>query len=300
MKRSAIFVVIGIIALAFLLMGFVGQKEKINDPNTSLEKRISALEAEIAELKAELQSSHRLQPTKANKKGSVSERPGPSPKPLVWTEGQRGWDEDGTNIWTSNLSYKVGIGTATPGFNLDINGDIRITGGINDGTSFGAANNVLVADGVGGVQWGSSPAGSGDYIWNQDTTAQTPGNFWIAGSGQAGDGVGVTGALHLTNAGVYGQSNDNTGAGVFGDGLTATSGVYGQTNINTGFGVYGYQAASGGCGIFGVAMVLLQQHIIKVQVYLDVVMLSLLEPMPMQQQGQKGYTQEVLQQTGSE
>ena len=236
MKRSAIFMVIGIVSLAFLLMGFVGQSKKTIETNASLEKRIAALEAEIAELKAELQGSRGFQPAKKGGvtpiEGEVTSSSGgvsPKPKPLAWTEGTQGWDEDGTSIWTSNLAYKVGIGTATPGFNLDINGDIRITGGINDGTSFGAANNVLVADGAGGVQWSAAPGGSNAYIWNQYAAPQSPASWWIDGKGRADNSVvNDTALIGISTGdpsrGVYGESSPAAGSGV---GVTGAGGYFG-------------------------------------------------------------------------
>jgi|GEM_PF-4932042 len=253
MKKSAVLVVVGIVALAFLFTGFVGQAKKDASATPTIEKRIAALEAEIAQLKAMLQGSHNLQVVKENEKGSISKGPGPGPQPLVWTEGQRAWTEDGINMWTA-IPYNVGINTLiAPAFDLDINGDLCVRQGIYDGTSFGLASDVLVSDGLGGVSWGSAPGGSNAYIWNQSAVMQgAPGEFWITGAGQAGNGVGVTGVINAGNSGVYGQSNDNTGAGVFGDGLALTSGVYGQTNVTTEFGVYGYQAAVGGDGVFGI------------------------------------------------
>lgn len=46
---------------------------------------------------------------------------------IQWVTPSRGWDEDGTNLWTgiSPLpNYNVGIGTSTPAAKLDVAGEI--------------------------------------------------------------------------------------------------------------------------------------------------------------------------------
>ncbi|MEO0232777.1 MAG: hypothetical protein ABIL90_02380, partial [candidate division WOR-3 bacterium] len=44
---------------------------------------------------------------------------------IQWVEPTRGWDENGTNLWTAVSplpSYNVGIGTSTPAYKLDVVG----------------------------------------------------------------------------------------------------------------------------------------------------------------------------------
>lgn len=56
---------------------------------------------------------------------------------IEWVEGARGWDEDGTSLWTgiSPLpNYNVGIGTSTPSQKLHVVGNAKVEGSlyIND------------------------------------------------------------------------------------------------------------------------------------------------------------------------
>ena len=50
---------------------------------------------------------------------------------IKWVEPSRGWDENGTNLWTAVSplpSYNVGIGTSWPSHKLHVAGDVRIDG----------------------------------------------------------------------------------------------------------------------------------------------------------------------------
>ena len=40
-----------------------------------------------------------------------------------------GWNVSGTNLYTGNLGYKVGIGTASPSLKLEVNGSVNISNG---------------------------------------------------------------------------------------------------------------------------------------------------------------------------
>ena len=168
----------------------------------------------------------------------------------AWVEGTRGWSEDGTNLWTAINTYNVGIGTSTPGYRLDVDGNLRLTGGIHDGTGFGNPGQVLVTSGA-DIYWADF-GGSGDYIWNQFGSAQNPGEFWIIGYGRAGDLTTIGGQLNSTASGVVGWSNSSSGAGVLGDGGTATAGLWGQCNIGTDFGVGGFNQNASGTGVIGI------------------------------------------------
>ena len=56
-------------------------------------------------------------------------------------------------------STNIGIGTATPTQNLDVNGNVRIRGGIYDSTNTSGSNNqVLSSNGSGGWSWQSVTA----------------------------------------------------------------------------------------------------------------------------------------------
>ncbi|MFP4458993.1 MAG: choice-of-anchor J domain-containing protein [Candidatus Zixiibacteriota bacterium] len=55
----------------------------------------------------------------------------------------------------------VGIGTLLPDYDLDVNGDVAITGGLYDATDdAGFAGQVPIADGSGGWNWGDAATGS--------------------------------------------------------------------------------------------------------------------------------------------
>ncbi|HEX5455853.1 MAG TPA: hypothetical protein VFW77_00620 [Candidatus Saccharimonadales bacterium] len=91
---------------------------------------------------------------------------------------------------------KVGIGTATPGYTLDVNGDINISGG----SSYRIGGTAICTSS------GCTPSsGSGNYIQNT-TTQQTSANFNIDGSGTIGTDLTVNGAALFQN------SNDSTNA----------------------------------------------------------------------------------------
>ncbi len=60
----------------------------------------------------------------------------------------------------------VGIGTNTPSYKLVVNGDIAVSGGLFDGENTGSANEVLTADGSGGMSWEPASGGGGsDNDW---------------------------------------------------------------------------------------------------------------------------------------
>ena len=265
MKGKVIIALVALLVISFLVVGLT-PKDKKTSTDGFLEERIKALENEIAELKVLLKQD----PGGDLKKDVVQDEPKAPLGPRAWTEGARGWDENGVNIWTSVAPlpiYRVGIGTIAPFCELDVNGSIAVSGGIYDGASFGTDDYVLVADGAGAVAWEPSPAGvAGDYIWNQFAAAQNPGDFWINGTGRAGVTTGKYGELNHASYGVYGQYNASNygqlgrnGYGVYGCG--STYGVYGYYNATnygqlgrSGYGVYGRGSTYGvyGYGVYGV------------------------------------------------
>jgi|GEM_PF-5514401 len=104
-----------------IVTGFSYSAQKYESPElASLEKQIVSLENQIAEIKTTIRKFRNKQATKIS--GEEDRKPmkkknGYSMNPRIWTEGQRGWIEDGANIWTSLApvpTYNVGIGTSSP------------------------------------------------------------------------------------------------------------------------------------------------------------------------------------------
>lgn len=221
MKKAFIVPLIAILLVAILVTGFTADREK--NAKLTLEERIKKLEAELSMLKLDARKAGGLEPD------VIKDGPEKKSGTRAFLDGTRGWRENGTDMWTA-MNYEVGINTPLPQYDLDVNGDLRINGGINDGLSFGSANNVLVSDGAGGVAWSSSPGGVADYIWNQDTFPQdnttSPANFWIEGTGRA-------------DYSLIGISSVDSDFGVFGWSAAATGngqGVYGTADSDLGFG----------------------------------------------------------------
>ncbi len=99
----------------------------------------------------------------------------------------------------------VGIGTTSPGYKLDVTGDINSStalrvGGVSVCTSSGC----------------TSSSGSGNYIQNT-TSPQSGANFNISGNGTIGGTLAVTGAITgsstVTGTTINGTTGINTGAG---------------------------------------------------------------------------------------
>lgn len=108
---------------------------------------------------------------------------------------------------TSNLfnadttNSRIGIGTAAPGYALDVNGDINTAGVYR-------INGVTVCSGTSCA----AAAGSGNYIQN-GLSQQTGANFNIDGSGVIGSTLGVTGVITGTTLkGVNGSGTNIAGS----------------------------------------------------------------------------------------
>jgi hypothetical protein len=172
------------------------------------------------------------------------------------------------NLWWDNTNARLGIGTSTPSYKLDVVGTSRIQGDlyINSWpisvTSAPTVGYVLKWNGtafvpqpdVGGAcEW----LDAGEYLYPADDASQytrvyesaTPSSGYRL---QAAYSSSIYGLIGTQNSGVQGNSNNTSGAGVFGDGGTVTTGVYGQTNTSsTEFGVFGFNSNASGSGILG-------------------------------------------------
>ena len=75
------------------------------------------------------------------------------------------------NIYYNN-SGNVGIGTANPAYPLDVNGNMRITGGLYVNGSPGASGQVLASSGGGVMSWTtvSGGGGGGSSVWTVNGT----------------------------------------------------------------------------------------------------------------------------------
>jgi hypothetical protein len=146
---------------------------------------------------------------------------------------------DGGKPWGA-LGYQDASSNEYAGY---FNGNITITGGINDGTNYGVSGSVLMSDGVDDIYWSATAGLSGNGTANylpKYTGATTFANSQVYDNG-TGVGIGTTtlsGKLHVNSAGtstsVYGQYNANI-LGYLG---SSNYGAYGQ-NSSTLFGYLG-------------------------------------------------------------
>jgi hypothetical protein len=252
MKRRVLVLVFSMLFVALVLYGFT--KKGSERTEISLEERIQILERELAELKTILEKD-----PGGDLKTDVSEDESEEPMgPRVWTEGTRGWDEDGTNdyLWTSDLNYSVGIGTATPSYKLDVTDDSRIQGDLyinswpiqvtavptaSDVLKWNGAAFIPQADVSGTTEW----IDEGDYLRPADDAAaearvyetDAP-SYRIYGQYDASR-YGYIGGVSY---GVYGRYDADRYGYIAG----SSRGVYGRYNATN----YGYIAANG-YGVYG-------------------------------------------------
>jgi hypothetical protein len=122
-----------------------------------------------------------------------------------------GVDENGLAYNPS--TNKLGIGTASPDYNLHVQGDVKITGGIYDkNNDYGGGSKVLTSDGNGGWSWENVTA-TGDTAISGvdifDNTATTPQYLLFTGI--------TTGALTSENVSstnlVYSPTSGHLGIG---------------------------------------------------------------------------------------
>ena len=193
---------------------------------------------------------------------------------IKWVEPSRGWDENGTNLWTAVSplpNYNVGIGTSTPLYKLDVVGNVRFQGSVYINSWpisvtaappvgyvlkwTGSAFTPQPDAGVGDCEW--LDAGSylyprdqsvGDVRVYEDATSakiyayQTNASYVsIAGAHSSGP----FGQLGGSSYGAYGQYNSS----IYGFIATPYSGIQGNSNNTQGAGVMGIGA--GTIGVYG-------------------------------------------------
>ncbi len=143
---------------------------------------------------------------------------------IQWVEPSRGWDENGTYLWTAVSplpNYNVGIGTATPGYKLDVvntTGNGAIYGNYSGSYGYGAGvighgthdNTITSSKGIIGqvtmpynpyvglavCGYGNADEAIAGWFWG-DNIQQATGYFW------SGSGIIAVGE----DAGVIGNSN---------------------------------------------------------------------------------------------
>jgi len=203
MRRNVFSLVVVILILLFIVTGVTGKGNKDSDPGSSVEERIASLEEEISQLKVILSKNRKnVLITEEGGKKPIKDETNAFSGSRIWTEGTRGWAEDGIYLWTSVNplpSYNVGIGIANPTYKLQVTGSFRANS-INVNGAYtlpqidGTGGYVLKTNGVGGVSWqqdvgGIGGSGTAGYIpkW---TAATTLGNSVIQES-NAKIGIGT-------------------------------------------------------------------------------------------------------------
>ena len=187
---------------------------------------------------------------------------------IQWVEPTRGWDENGTNLWTAILTYNVGIGTNAPAYKLDVTGNSRIQGDLYinswpisvtstptvgyvlkwNGTAFVPQEDA----GVGDCEW----LDAGSYLYPRD---QSAGNVYVYEDATSAKIIAIqTNASYVAIGGEFlngpfGQLGSSS-YGVFGryrSGGTPTN-MYGYIGLSV-WGVYGNSdnTSGGGVGGFG-------------------------------------------------
>jgi len=142
---------------------------------------------------------------------------------LVGSAG--GWTDGGTEVYTSTLTDKVGIGTNNPQSLLSVGGD-----GSTNSAIYGKATGTN-GNGVYGYSDGSYGIGIRGKASNTSVTYNYGGYFTADGT---------------NGYGVYGKETGKNGDGIYGFGSGINGkGVYGEENGMKGFGVYGKATNSG-------------------------------------------------------
>ncbi|MBN2541558.1 hypothetical protein JXI42_01725 [bacterium] len=118
------------------------------------------------------------------------------------------WTGAGTGqMYTTDTNDSVGIGLTSPSEKLHVNGNVLITGGINDGTGFGTPGQVLKTDGS-DAYWNDESCIYVDSCkWHVTDSVLYTNNLWGIARGGAGNALlGDSGHTHV-NLGVACTTN---------------------------------------------------------------------------------------------
>jgi hypothetical protein len=129
--------------------------------------------------------------------------------------------QDNANLFWDNTNKRLGIGTTTPAYKLDVSGDLRVSGQTIFGgvaytwpSSAGSSGQVLTTDGTGILSWstittGVSGSGTQNYLpkWTATTTL---GNSIITDDGSL---VTISGQLQTTGTTTLATTQGNVGIG---------------------------------------------------------------------------------------
>jgi len=191
---------------------------------------------------------------------------------LSWQSDQVGssqWNVSGSDIYNNN-SGKVGIGTSTPAFKLDVNGNGNYSGTLKIGAYTlpsvdGTGGQLLGTDGSGNVSWqsitGSQWVTSGSNLYNTSAVyigigTSTPGQkLDVTGNGYYTIGNFINATADYDFFGVVGKCDNGTnhGTGVLGvGGLAGIEGDGGNSGNGNAIGVIGRAGDNGTIGILGV------------------------------------------------
>lgn len=109
---------------------------------------------------------------------------------------------------------RLGIGNATPGYALDVTGDVNVTGALRASGNAGAAGQVLTSTGS-GLQWVDQSSVAGTNYWQRNAGVLSPVNIWE--SLNLGATATSSALVHLA-----GKTGDNSfiNTGNFGIGTT--------------------------------------------------------------------------------
>ena len=98
---------------------------------------------------------------------------------------------------------KLGIGTSSPVYPLDVNGNMNISGGLRANGSSGTSGQVLTSSGGGAMSW-STVSGSGSSVWSESSgnAYRSSGNVGISNTAPAHTlSVGTVVSIQETSTG---------------------------------------------------------------------------------------------------